>query len=118
MQTRKLELKPYQRHTLETLKLFLEATRLSSDPKAAYDEVMQTLEAPYRSYLAINGLEKVPYVCVRIPTGGGKTLLAAHTVETAASAYLEQDFPVVLWLVPTNTIRSQTLDALKQPKHP
>jgi type III restriction enzyme len=118
MQTRKLELKPYQRRTLETLKCFLEATRLDSDPKAAYDEVMQALEAPFRPYLAIDGLEKVPYVCVRIPTGGGKTLLAAHTVETAASAYLEQDFPVVLWLVPTNTIRSQTLDALKQPKHP
>jgi type III restriction enzyme len=26
--------------------------------------------------------------------------------------------PVVLWLVPSNTIRSQTRDALRMPGHP
>ena len=113
-----LILKPYQRRTLNTLKRYLEAARLSGDPKAAYDELMQAAETPARPFLAIDGLETVPYVCVRIPTGGGKTFLAAHTVATAATSYLEQDFPVVLWLVPTNTIRTQTLEALKKPHHP
>ena len=53
-----------------------------------------------------------------MPTGGGKTLLSAHTVKIAADAYLEREFPIVLWLVPTNTIRAQTLETLKKPGHP
>ena len=60
----------------------------------------------------------MPYVCIRIPTGGGKTVLASHSIVTAGSDYLEVDFPVVLWLVPSTTIRKQTVEALKQNGHP
>ncbi len=70
---------------------------------------------PYRT---ITGLPGVPNVCLRLPTGGGKTLLAAHTVAVAGRHYLEREFPVVLWMVPTNTIRVQTAEALKKPGHP
>jgi type III restriction enzyme len=52
-----------------------------------------------------------------LPTGAGKTLLAAHTIGEAGRFYLERDYPVVLWLVPTNTIRTQTAEALKKPSH-
>ena len=113
-----LILKTYQKTALKTLNSYLEEARLIGDPKVAYDEIMRRTETPARSYLAMKGLEEVPYVCFRIPTGGGKTLLAAHTIGTAATSYLEQDFPVVLWLVPTNTIRNQTLEALNMPAHP
>lgn len=76
-------------------------------------------EVPYRP-LAREGEEGhlVPQVCIRIPTGGGKTLMAAHAIERAARHYVGAAFPVVLWLVPTNTIRSQTRDALLTPGHP
>ena len=67
---------------------------------------------------AIAGLPGVPNVCLRLPTGGGKTLLAAHTVAVAGRHFLERDYPVVLWMVPTNTIRVQTAEALKKPGHP
>ena len=60
----------------------------------------------------------MPNVCLRLPTGAGKTLLAAHTIAEAGRSYLEKDYPVVLWLVPTNTIRRQTAEALKKPAHP
>lgn len=53
-----------------------------------------------------------------LPTGGGKTVLASHAIKVTTRAYLEQDYPIVLWLVPTNTIQQQTLEALKQPGHP
>ena len=36
---------------------------------------------------------------------------------SAARSYIEKEFPVVLWLVPTNTIRLQTADALKNTAH-
>ena len=60
----------------------------------------------------------MPNVCLRLPTGGGKTLLASHTVAVAGRYFLERDYPVVLWMVPTNTIRVQTAEALKKPSHP
>jgi type III restriction enzyme len=44
---------------------------------------------------------------LRLPTGGGKTVLASYSVKVAKQAYLEQDYPILLWLVPTNTIDSK-----------
>jgi type III restriction enzyme len=115
-----MELKTFQRSALDTLKTFLERARVLADPEQAF---IQTLRArdpdkPPPSYRTIPGLPGVPNVCLRLPTGGGKTLLAAHTVAMAGNSYLEKDFPVVLWLVPTNTIRKQTAEALKKPSHP
>ena len=60
-----------------------------------------------------------PCVCLRIPTGGGKTLLAAHAVGRMAAAWPNAaPKPLALWLVPSETIRSQTLAALATPGHP
>ena len=85
--------------------------------KPAFDGIDKAVRDP-RPYRPLEGLETVPYVCLRLPTGGGKTLLSAHTVKIAADAYLEREFPIVLWLVPTNTIRAQTLETLKKPGNP
>jgi type III restriction enzyme len=68
-------------------------------------------------YKPLKDKEGVPYVCLRLPTGGGKTILAAHSITVAKDAWIEKDYPLVLWLVPTNTIRRQTVDALKNPRH-
>jgi type III restriction enzyme len=54
---------------------------------------------------------------VRIPTGGGKTVLGAHIIKAAAETWLEQERPLVLWLVPTTQIKTQTLEAFKNPRH-
>src|SRR3546814_14145267 len=70
-------------------------------------------------YTAVEGLERAaPYCCIRLPTGGGKTLLAAHAVRIAADEWMERPKVPVLWLVPSNPILTQTIDALKQPRHP
>src|SRR5690606_33822533 len=66
----------------------------------------------------LNGLSGTPYVCLRLPTGGGKTILAAHSIEIARTHWMERDYPPVLWLVPTTTIRKQTFEALKNTRHP
>ena len=63
-------------------------------------------------------MPKVPYVCLRLPTGGGKTILASHSINIAKETWIDKDYPLVLWLVPTNTIRLQTADALKNTRHP
>lgn len=114
-----LTLKKYQKETLNILREYLETARFGNHVSAF--ENYRTESAKRAAPLAYRPLEKLdntPYVCLRLPTGGGKTLLGAYTISTAAQAFMEQDFPLVLWLVPTNTIRQQTLETLKNPRHP
>jgi len=115
-----MELKPFQRAALDTLRIYLERVRVTGEPEQSYIWTLQQ-QQPERNplpYRTIPGLVGVPNVCLRLPTGGGKTLLAAHTIAQAGRSYLERDYPVVFWLVPTNTIRKQTVEALKKPSHP
>ena len=109
--------KKYQLATLAALKEYLEGAR-TIGAKPAYEEMNKEGVPESRAYQPLEGLETVPYVCLRLPTGGGKTFLSAHTVKVAADAYLEKEFPLVLWMVPTNTIRSQTLETLRKPGNP
>lgn len=115
-----MELKRFQRTALDTLTTYLQRARVTANPEQTFTTVWQERNPgktppPYRT---IAGLPGVPNVCLRLPTGGGKTLLAAHTVAVAGRHFLERDYPVVLWMVPTNTIRVQTAEALKKPGHP
>jgi type III restriction enzyme len=110
-------LKNYQTETLAVLQTYLEAA-CTVGAKPAFEDLDKVGVREPRPYRSLEGLGTVPYVCLRLPTGGGKTLLSAHTVKIAADAYLEREFPLVLWLVPTNTIRAQTLETLKKPGNP
>ena len=118
-----MRLKHYQADTLAVLRRFFEQARIAG-PKAAYEALIAEPELAGRlghyagTYTPLQGLPDVPYVCLRLPTGGGKTLLAARAVAVARDAWVERDYPLVLWLVPSNTIRRQTVDALKNSGHP
>lgn len=112
-------LKQYQTQALSALETYLAKARLigPAEAFARYVADNPTDRRPQR-YTPKKGLEDVPYVCLRIPTGGGKTFLAAQSVGIAASNYMDRDFPLVLWMTPTTTIRKQTAEALKNPSHP
>ena len=60
----------------------------------------------------------IPNVCLKIPTGGGKTLLAAASVGRVFSNYLNRHAGLVLWVVPNDAIYQQTLKTLKDRDHP
>jgi type III restriction enzyme len=60
----------------------------------------------------------MPYFCLRVPTGGGKTWLAAKSVALVNSTLLQTEHSVILWLVPSKAIRNQTMSALKDRDHP
>ena len=118
-----MQLKHYQESALATLRRFFEEARMAG-PKNAYESIVKEPEQAERlgrygsSYVApLAELPNVPYVCLRLPTGGGKTLLGACAVEVARDAWVERDRPLVLWLTPTNIIRRQTADALKNNAH-
>ena len=118
-----MQLKHYQENALAVLRRFFEEARMAG-PKNAYDSIIKEPEQAERlghyggSYIApLAELPNVPYICLRLPTGGGKTLLGACAVEVARDAWVERDRPLVLWLTPTNIIRRQTADALKNNAH-
>lgn len=106
------ELKEYQKTTLTKLQKYLELTRFKG-AEGAYHKLKEC-----SAYNKIKNLENVPYVCLRLPTGGGKTYLSSHTIPIVAHTYLETETPMVLWFCPTNTIKTQTLETLKNPRHP
>ena len=106
-----LELKGYQQRSLDELEAYL---NLTSEQGADVAFVNKT-KRPYRDVPRLPGL---PYVCLRIPTGGGKTLMACHALGIAARTLVQADHVLCLWLVPTNTIREQTLAALRDRQHP
>ncbi len=60
----------------------------------------------------------MPYFCLRVPTGGGKTWLAAKSVARVNTHLLRTEHSVIVWLVPSKPIREQTLRALKDRHHP
>jgi len=60
----------------------------------------------------------IPNVCLKIPTGGGKTLLAAASVGQVFSSYLNRHTGLVLWIVPNEAIYRQTLKTLTDRDHP
>jgi type III restriction enzyme len=60
----------------------------------------------------------MPYFCLRVPTGGGKTWLAAKSVALVNTHLLRCEHSVILWLVPSKPIREQTLRALRDRLHP
>jgi type III restriction enzyme len=110
-------LKSYQQRAVETLDTFFVRCLNAETVQDAYQETLKDQRLPalaYRDY----GFDQVPYVCLRIPTGGGKTILGSYAINVAARRYLNTDAPITLWLVPTNTIRLQTVEALKTPGHP
>lgn len=110
-----LALKLYQRRALDSLERFFDAARLSSPTDAFAATVDKGLVDAYKP---MPGLPAVPYVCLRIPTGGGKTVMGAHIIQAAGRALLDRELPLVMWMVPTTQIKTQTLEAFRDPRHP
>ena len=126
-----MELKEYQQVALKQVKAYLEALHRWREknekvieaagkdaaldvPQKAWEEVGRKF---YRSRK--NGLgESLPNFCLKIPTGGGKTLLAAHAVDLVNRNYRRKQTGLVLWVMPTTQIYRQTIDHLRNRDHP
>jgi len=63
---------------------------------------------------AINGLDAAyPRVCIKVPTGGGKTLLAVETIREYQNEFARRRTGLVVWVVPSETIYTQTVARLR-----
>ena len=133
-----MELKDYQVKTLEAFDDYFEAlTRNERDgkeqakryqdaglpmpddtldfPRKTWNELAEVGKVADRRYAArVDGMKRpIPHVCFKVPTGGGKTLLAAE-----ALGRIQYPRGLVLWIVPTLAIYRQTKDALWNREHP
>lgn len=113
-----MQLKDFQNRTLTSLRDFFRACVQYKKPHLAFSEITIEKFGLSVPYIPAPELNDLPYICLRIPTGGGKTLVAAHAVEIAARDYLQTDEPLIVWLVPSNAILTQTLKALRNKNHP
>lgn len=105
-----MSLKDYQQSLLDAYAAYLSRVR-EAGPDRAFRESTQ-FGQPYYPF---PGGEAVPYVCLRVPTGGGKTMIGGHAIKRVLDSYLPTENAVVLWLVPSDAIREQTLYVLKTP---
>lgn len=107
-------LKNYQENLLDVYSSYLSRCRELKDPAAAFIEsTKKSALGIAQPYYPLPELDHVPYVCLRVPTGGGKTRIAGQSIKCVNEAFLATEHSLVLWLVPSDPIREQTLYALK-----
>ena len=131
-----LELRKYQEEVLEDLQTFLDKIL---EEKAKADKINkilasenEPLEQRNLTALAWSAIGKdnyidrkndktghsIPHICLKVPTGGGKTLLATYAAKMINQHYFRRNTGLILWVVPSDAIYQQTLKAFKNPEHP
>jgi type III restriction enzyme len=120
-----MELKPYQQQVINDLSLFLEQVQETKDVKEAFYDFWSkhprtplfpfagTAIEPYK-----NNVPRVPHICIKVPTAGGKTFIACNAIKIIFDAFDYDKPKAVVWLVPSITILDQTIKNLKDPGHP
>ena len=127
-----MELKDYQIKVVDKLKeyllalseyktKYLKAIEFDSEMAMDYNFPRKAWEQSVGSiyHSNENGIkEPLPELYLKVPTGGGKTLLACHSIDLVNKTYLKKQTGLVLWIVPTSQIYRQTILNLKNREHP
>lgn len=109
-------LKSYQKEALDYFEKFLKHCNESGDIRAAYTRTTEEWRFPL-NYRPLPTMKQVPYVCLRIPTGGGKTMVGGMAIERVNRSLIYVQQSLTLWLVPSEPIREQTLKALRDSRN-
>lgn len=111
--------KIYQQQVLDSVEAYFKACHELPSPSIAFTATTERLWERGLPYNPLAGFPTdMPYFCLRVPTGGGKTWLAAKSVALVNTHLLRTEHSVILWLVPSKSIREQTIKALKDRSHP
>ncbi|MCD7981305.1 MAG: DEAD/DEAH box helicase family protein [Clostridiales bacterium] len=115
-----MELKTYQKNVIKDLKRYLELLNDTTDLSLAFRRFWEEKGVPVTSggiQPYQNILPGVPNLCLKVPTGGGKTFLACNAIRPIFDALPTTKIKAVVWLVPSDSILTQTLAALRNPEH-
>ncbi len=116
-----MELNSYQKQVMRDLSEYLNCVNRSTNLFSAWREYWFAKDVAVGlggvpSYN--NSIAKVPHVCMKVPTGGGKTFLACSSIRRIFDALPTGKPQVVVWLVPSDSILSQTVRNLSDVNHP
>ena len=116
-----MELNNYQKQVMRDLSAYLNCVNHSPNLFAAWREYWLAKDIAVGlggvpSYN--NSIERVPHVCMKVPTGGGKTFMACAAVKRIFDALPNGKPQVVVWLVPSDSILTQTIRNLSDANHP
>lgn len=116
-----MELNNYQKQVIRDLSSYLACVDRSTNLFSAWREYWFAKDVAVGlggvpSYN--NSIERVPHVCMKVPTGGGKTFIACVSVKRIFDALPTGKPQVVVWLVPSDSILSQTIRTLSDVDHP
>ena len=115
-----MKLKNYQLQVIRDLERFLELLIEKQSISSAYSTLWNEKGVnvgidgmpPYNLELA-----GVPQVCFKVPTGGGKTFLAANSIKPIFDSMPHIHPKAVVWLVPSDAILTQTYRTLTDKNH-
>ena len=120
----KVELKEFQKAALDALEYWLGQLNLykqkspewSIITQQAWVDVYKRDGSINRNHETRENTAKIPFphACIKIPTGGGKTFVAANALMTIMRMWKVKKTGLVIWLVPTNAIYEQTLISLSK----
>ena len=118
-----MELKTYQDNVLRDLRDYLAAVDRENDLVAAWRAYWSDKDVAVGGDLFgvpayHNDLPGVPHVCMKVPTGGGKTFLACCAAKRIFAVMPSVRPKVLVWLVPSDAILTQTVKNLSNPRHP
>ena len=118
-------LKQYQKDIIEDLTRYLEILQKTKNISESFNEFWRLhprtpltpfpgeIVEPYK-----NNVAGVPHVCLKVPTAGGKTFIAANALRPIFSIFPQDHAKTVVWLVPSNSILEQTIRNFSNPEHP
>ena len=111
-----MEMKGYQKAVIADLTHYLELLNETQNYMTAFELFWREKSAPalglYRNVIA-----GVPNLCIKVPTGGGKTFIACNAIRPVFDALPVTKTKAVVWLVPSEAILTQTAKALKDTSH-
>lgn len=113
-----MELKKFQKRVLLNLESYATFYNELSSGKQAYEAYLKESGlVPGKNGIKryIDDLNDIPKVCIKVPTGGGKTFIGASTIEILVNALEEKSSNTIVWLVPRKEILRQTLRQLQNP---
>lgn len=116
-----MELNNYQRQVMRDLSAYLTCVNHGTNLYSAWREYWFAKDVAVGlggvpSYN--NAIERVSHVCMKVPTGGGKTFMACASVRRIFDALPTGKPQVVVWLVPSDSILTQTVRNLSDVNHP
>lgn len=116
-----MELKNYQKAVIKDLTRFLDLLTEKQSISRAYSQLWEEKGVsigPLGMPVYNTSLQGVPHVCLKVPTGGGKTFLAANAIKPVFDSMPHIHPKAVVWLVPSDAIMQQTIANLTNAEHP